>query len=67
MPFGLTAFAQEYHLGYNDEMEGYSSVYNATHDNPLSFNIDSFRNWAYCVGYEDAWRLLEHKKHNNMM
>jgi hypothetical protein len=46
---------------YNDKMKGYSSVYNATRGNSLSFNIDSFRNWAYCVGYEDAWRISDSK------
>ena len=57
MPLGLTPFTKEYHAGYNDEMKGYSSVYNATRGNSFSFNIDSFRNEAYCVGYEDAWRI----------
>ena len=57
MPLGLTPFTKEYHAGYNDEMKGYSLVYNATRGNSFSFNIDSFRNEAYCVGYEDAWRI----------
>jgi hypothetical protein len=63
MPIGLTPFTQEYHAGYQDEMTGYSSVYNATYGNHLSFNIDSFRKWAFCVGYEDAWRSSEYEMH----
>jgi hypothetical protein len=63
MPLGLTPFTKEYHEGYKDEMNGYSSLYNATHDNPFSFNIENFRTWAYCVGYEDAWRSSEYEMH----
>jgi hypothetical protein len=63
MPIGLTPFTQEYHRGYQDELNVYSSVYNATCGNYLSFNIDSFRKWAYCVGYEDAWRSSEYETH----
>jgi hypothetical protein len=65
MPLGLTPFTQEYHIGYQDEMSGYSSVYNATCGNYLSFNIDSFRKWTYCVGYEDAWRSSEYEMQKN--
>jgi hypothetical protein len=61
MPLGLTPFTQEYHTGYHDEMSGNSSVYNATCGNRLSFNIDSFRKWAYCIGYEDAWRSSDYE------
>lgn len=62
-PLGLTPFTQEYHKGYQDEMKGYSTVYNETRGDSFSFNVDSFRNWAYCVGYEDAWWLSDLKKH----
>jgi hypothetical protein len=40
-------------------------LYNATHDNSFSFNIGSFRKWAYCVGYEDAWRSLDYERIKN--
>ena len=65
MPLGLTPFSKEYHEGYNDYMRGYSSKYNATRGNSFSFNIGSFRNEAYCVGYEDAWSLSDLKKNGH--
>lgn len=65
MSSGLTPFTKEYHEGYNDYMRNYSSKYNATRWNSFSFNIQqSFRDEAYCTGYEDAWNehigLKEH-------
>ena len=63
MPLGLTPFTNEYHEGYNDYMREYSSKYNATQGNYFSFNTESFRNEAYCTGYEDAWQLSDLKKH----
>jgi len=65
MPLGLTPFTKEYHEGYSDYMRGYSSRYNATRGNSFSFNVNSFRNRSYCVGYEDAWRLSDIKKHEH--
>lgn len=61
MPLGLTPFTKEYHEGYNDHNRGYSSKYNSTCGNSLSFNVESFRNEAYCAGYEDAWRMSDKK------
>lgn len=61
MPLGLTPFTKEYHEGYNDYLRGYSSKYNVTHGNSFSFTIKSFRNEAYCSGYEDAWRESDYK------
>lgn len=63
MPLGLTLFTQDYNRGYKNEMLGYFSEYNAKRGNSFSFNIESFRNEAYCVGYEDAWRISEIKNH----
>lgn len=65
MPLGLTPFTKEYHEGYNDYFRGYSSKYNATRGNSFSLNIESFRDEAYCVGYEDAWSLSHLKKNEH--
>jgi hypothetical protein len=65
MPLGLTPFTKEYHEGYNDYFRGYSSKYNATRGNSFSLNIESFRDEAYCVGYEDAWGLSDLKKNEH--
>jgi hypothetical protein len=65
MPLGLTPFTKEYHEGYNDYFRGYSSKYNATRGNSFSFNIESFRNEAYCAGYEDAWSLSDLEKNEH--